>query len=674
MVGFTLDGKFVLSDSPVRCHAVDSAAHGGHDARARAALVAHLDKAGLACSAGALSDLTVADGHAALKDALPAAVAHLALPKAKGSRHGARHQDPRATSAGRRRLFEGAMGSMQPKYGDAEVVEAEARRGAGPTAALDLSTGSSTDPDAETSYVRGVKTVFVATVLPSDGDVSLPGPKGYSNQLVASAHGGDPVAYFAAVMETANQYMIVSSWGTLSLNVTMTPVLTLPYLADDCGSLSLNHWIDPESQDYDNLAYKAAALLDPPLNAVADFDFQVTFVPYCRFSYPDPRVGIPFGGVGWVGIPGTVQAQALNDYDQSVAHEMGHNFGALHASYIDDGARAAVAWGSSSSTGWIEYGNPHSTMGQGNMWTSSGAPQNPDFMVEGKTTYDWLGDAEMSDVAPYNSGNSPTCVDCGTFELWPTDTGVLPSDTAGAMGLRIATGKANRWLYVEHRTSTTGGSAVIVTWADVAPYSFSSYGTGQYGNTVILDCTPATGSWDDAGCAAGATFEVDVSAEGSPGTRPVFLAVSEGSKPGHLAVNVRTSLHSMAPSVSPAPTVACREVVLLLVDSWGDGWNGNVMTIDAQTYTIEAGSEATYEVCLVPGTYPVTVCGGYFDSEVSWAIELKATGEVLLSGGADDDCASWGSFTVGGGDDGFLEMPPAYHATVRFFEELGKEL
>ena len=31
-------------------------------------------------------------------------------------------------------------------------------------------------------YVRGEKRVFVATVLPSDGDVALEGPKGYNNQ------------------------------------------------------------------------------------------------------------------------------------------------------------------------------------------------------------------------------------------------------------------------------------------------------------------------------------------------------------------------------------------------------------------------------------------------------------------------------------------------------------
>jgi len=97
---------------------------------------------------------------------------------------------------------------------------------------------------------------------------------------------------------------------------------------------------------------------------------------------------------------------------------------------------------------------------------------------------------------------------------------------------------------------------------------------------------------------------------------------------------------------------ACQDVVLELTDSYGDGWNGNVLTLGSSTYTIESGSDATYEVCLVPATYPVTVCGGLFAYEVSWSIELKSTGATLLSGEANNDCASLGTFTIesdGGG-------------------------
>ena len=33
------------------------------------------------------------------------------------------------------------------------------------------------------------------------------------------------------------------------------------------------------------------------------------------------------------------------------------------------------------------------------------------------------------------------------------------------------------------------------------------------------------------------------------------------------------------------------DYLLTMNDSWGDGWNGNVMTIGDVTYTMEEGSE-----------------------------------------------------------------------------------
>jgi hypothetical protein len=44
-----------------------------------------------------------------------------------------------------------------------------------------------------------------------------------------------------------------------------------------------------------------------------------------------------------------------------------------------------------------------------------------------------------------------------------------------------------------------------------------------------------------------------------------------------------------------APYAECLDLpadyIINMSDSWGDGWNGNVMTIGDNTYTIETGSE-----------------------------------------------------------------------------------
>ena len=70
------------------------------------------------------------------------------------------------------------------------------------------------------------------------------------------------------------------------------------------------------------------------------------------------------------------------------------------------------------------------------------------------------------------------------------------------------------------------------------------------------------------------------------------------------------------------------ELIISMNDSYGDGWNGNLLTIGDESYTLESGSEGTVTICLEDGTYFVSNGGGSWESEVSWSI-----GD-LLNGGA----------------------------------------
>ncbi len=68
----------------------------------------------------------------------------------------------------------------------------------------------------------------------------------------------------------------------------------------------------------------------------------------------------------------------------------GHNFGANHASVINGGSRGRVAWVDSATANVVEYGNPHSLMGQGDITVT---PMNAaQFLVEGKAVFDWVSD------------------------------------------------------------------------------------------------------------------------------------------------------------------------------------------------------------------------------------------------------------------------------------------
>jgi len=81
----------------------------------------------------------------------------------------------------------------------------------------------------------------------------------------------------------------------------------------------------------------------------------------------------------------------------------------------------------------------------------------------------------------------------------------------------------------------------------------------------------------------------------------------------------------------PDPT-ECTGLTVLMNDAYGDGWNGNVLTIGDTAFELLTGSTATgcYE-----GPMDVTVfCeGGQWQSEVSWSIS-DAAGNELLAGGA----------------------------------------
>ena len=72
-----------------------------------------------------------------------------------------------------------------------------------------------------------------------------------------------------------------------------------------------------------------------------------------------------------------------------------------------------------------------------------------------------------------------------------------------------------------------------------------------------------------------------------------------------------------------------------MIDSYGDGWNGNDLTIDGQPFTLENGSEGTEYKCYepLPGCIEVVCDGGSWQEEISWTI-TDEDGNVLLSGGA----------------------------------------
>ena len=82
------------------------------------------------------------------------------------------------------------------------------------------------------------------------------------------------------------------------------------------------------------------------------------------------------------------------------------------------------------------------------------------------------------------------------------------------------------------------------------------------------------------------------------------------------------------------------EVVVYMNDSYGDGWNGNTLTISSYNLSLEHNSESfttfsTLDTICIDLNYcnTVTVNGGNWSNEISWTIETLDR-EVILSGGA----------------------------------------
>ncbi len=110
------------------------------------------------------------------------------------------------------------------------------------------------------------------------------------------------------------------------------------------------------------------------------------------------------------------------------------------------------------------------------------------------------------------------------------------------------------------------------------------------------------------------------------------------------------------------PATWCTEVKVTfnLVDSWGDGWNGNSLLFGDEVMTV-SGSEASFTYCLEDGNYTYTYdAAGTYQSENSWTVTLE-DGTVLSSAAAGTDgggyCVFCGVFLMFCGLDVGVVVP-----------------
>jgi chitodextrinase len=298
---------------------------------------------------------------------------------------------------------------------------------------------------------------------------------------------------------SANAYLTEASHGLLSLTGKLRSDgdvfgwYTIPY---DTSSCQFSNWA--------SAARSAAQAAGVDLSGYNHLIYYFPYESVCAWG-------------GMADTPGTnVWINGGTSY-RAFSHELGHNLGFFHASSIDctdaTGARVSL----SASCIRNEYGDPFDVMGIGSY----------EYSNWHKAQLGWL------------AGAAQTITANGVYTLSPEEL------AAGTTLLRIPRGSTGDYLYLEYRQpygtfDNFLGTSPIATGVTVriAP----DYGT--FTQSLLVDATPGTTSFNDAPLPVGKTLVDPVSAVS-------ITTVSAG-----LTATVSVSLNGSSPPAPTSDTVA----------------------------------------------------------------------------------------------------------------------
>jgi hypothetical protein len=308
-----------------------------------------------------------------------------------------------------------------------------------------------------------------------------------------------------------------ASYGQQIMNVTVTPNWVTMNLAlpSTCGSAD---W-----QGIASAAEAAAKKLGTAYDPAA-YNFVVyvfTKVPACGWL-----------GLGYVGSPHKAWINGTSAAKTSaIAHEMGHNFGLLHAGSV----RCSGSIGGSCSVS--EYGDPFDTMG-------NKSAMHYNAMQKAK-----LGWIPSASVSTYSSGSV-------LYTLTP-----IEAAGGGTYAVKIPTGSSNRTYWVEFRQPIgfdAGLASLPNNGAQVrvaAPLETLCSGCDSWSDdTQLVDMTPSTTSFSDAALVAGNTFTdptygINISVVAAS-ANALTVQVSSGNP--SVAPTPATTTTTLASSANPA--------------------------------------------------------------------------------------------------------------------------
>ena len=361
--------------------------------------------------------------------------------------------------------------------------------------------------ESNTAIAKAATSNSVLVILANFNNTAAPAFSAAQAQAVMTSN-GDSVANF--FRET--------SYGQQLMNVTVTPSWVTMNMArpPTCGTAD---W-----QNIGSAAEAAAAALGGAYNP-ASYNFVVYVFPTLS--------SCGWLGLAYIGFPHKSWINGTESFFTSaIAHEIGHNFGLLHAASLRCGS--AIIGGNCTAS---EYGDPFDTMGN---------QRAMHYNAMQKSKLGWIG---SSTVQTYAGGSA-------TYTLTPLE---VAGGTTYAV--KIPTGSPNRTYWLEFR-QPIGFDSPLASFPNngaqirvASPFETLCPGCDSYSDdTELIDATPATSTFNDATLVAGTTFRdpnygINVSVL-SASASAMTVQVSNAAAPPPPTLTATTT--TLAASANPA--------------------------------------------------------------------------------------------------------------------------
>jgi hypothetical protein len=263
--------------------------------------------------------------------------------------------------------------------------------------------------------------------------------------------------------DAVSKFFNEASYGQHQLSVTIPAVWLRATIAT------------PTSCNYSAISQAGDAAATAAGYPSANYEYKV---------YTFPRVSTcGWSGLGYVGFPKLAYINGPTSFQTKVvAHEMGHNFGLLHAASLDCGAR--VVGGSCTAS---EYGDPFNTMGNATSMHYASAQ---------KSLLGWISAAA---VKTHTSGSA-------TYTISPLESA---GGSVYAVKIPAAT---KRTYWIEYRQPLgfdAGLSAYPTNGAQIrvsSPFETLCSGCSSNDDTELLDLTTGTTPFTDAALTVGNSY------------------------------------------------------------------------------------------------------------------------------------------------------------------------